>query len=73
MMKIEGWNYVILSMHILQHDKAVNFKKSSSNLLLSELTILCNLFMEVIKMSSKGYPHKSLSYESGLALPQLSQ
>ena len=73
MMKIEGLVYEILSMHILQHDKAVKNKMPATNLLRSELKTIRKLAKDIIKEPSKEYSLELLSSESGLSQAKLQE
>ncbi|RKR08020.1 AraC family transcriptional regulator [Maribacter vaceletii] len=73
MMNIEGMVYEILSMHILQHDKAIKNKKPATNLLRSELKIIRRLAKKIIRNPSKEYTLDSLALESGLSQAKLQE
>lgn len=73
MMKIEGLVYEILSMHILQHDKAVNNKMPSTSLLRSELKIVRGLAKKIVKDPSKEYSLDMLALQSGLSQAKLQE
>ncbi|MFK7813333.1 MAG: helix-turn-helix transcriptional regulator [Maribacter sp.] len=72
-MQIEGLVYEILSMHILQHDKAIKNKMPSTNLLRSELKMIRNLAKNIIKDPSKEYSLEMLAMESGLSQSKLQE
>jgi len=72
-MKIEGLVYEILSMHILQHDKAVKNRIPSSSLLRSELKIVRNLAKAIIKDPSQSYSLALLASDSGLSQAKLQE
>ncbi len=73
MIHIEGLVYEILSMHILQHDKAVKNKKPTTSLLRSELRIIRKLARNIIKNPSKEYTLDTLALESGLSQAKLQE
>lgn len=72
-MQIEGMVYQILSMHILQYDRAVKNKAPKTTLLKSELKIVRNISKMILKDVSKDYSLDMLSAESGLSQAKLQE
>ncbi|MGB5437305.1 MAG: helix-turn-helix transcriptional regulator [Maribacter sp.] len=73
MMMIEGMIYEILSLHILQHDKAVKNKAPKTSLLHSELKIVRKLAKRIANDVSQDYSLEQLSLESGLSQAKLQE
>ena len=73
MMMIEGMIYEILSLHILQHDKAVKNKAPKTNLLHSELKIIRKLAKRIANDVSQDYSLEQLSLETGLSQAKLQE
>ena len=73
MMMIEGMIYEILSLHILQHDKAVKNKAPKTSLLHSELKIIRKLAKRIANDVSQDYSLEQLSLESGLSQAKLQE
>ncbi|MGB5820267.1 MAG: AraC family transcriptional regulator [Saonia sp.] len=73
LMQIEGLVYQILSMHILQHDRAVTNKRLPTSLLRRELKIIRDLAKKIVKDVSKEYSLERLSMESGLSQAKLQE
>ena len=72
-MQIEGLVYEILSMHILQHDKAVKNKMPTTSLLRSELKTIRELAKKIIKDPSLEFSLDKLSLQSGLSQAKLQE
>ncbi len=72
-MQIEGMIYQILSMHILQHDRASKNKKLQTTLLQKELNIIRNIAKMILKDVSKNYSLDMLCMESGLSQAKLQE
>lgn len=72
-MQIEGMVYQILSMHILEHDRAVKNKRRSTTLLRSELKIVRNTAKKILKRVDKDYSLDKLSLQTGLTQAKLQE
>lgn len=72
-MQLEAKVYEILSIHILQHDKAINNKRPATSLLRRELKIVRELANKIVKDPSKDYSLEMLSLESGLSQAKLQE
>ncbi|QCX01973.1 helix-turn-helix transcriptional regulator [Aggregatimonas sangjinii] len=72
-MQIEGLVYEILSLHILQHDKAVKNKLPVTGLLRSELKTVRDLAKRIVKNPSFEYSLDKLSLQSGLSQAKLQE
>jgi AraC-like DNA-binding protein len=73
MMTIEGMVYEILSLHILQHDKAINDSTPPTNLLHSELKVVRRLAKKIVKDVAQEYSLEGLALESGLSQAKLQE
>ena len=72
-MQIEGLVYEILSLHILQHDKAVKNKMPVTSLLRSELKTIRELAKKIVKDPSADYTLDKLSLQVGLSQAKLQE
>lgn len=72
-MQVEGLVYEILSLHIFQHDKAVNNTMPETSLLRRELKVVRKLANQIAKNVSKNYTLEKLSRESGLSQAKLQE
>ncbi|WP_422082041.1 helix-turn-helix domain-containing protein [Ulvibacterium sp.] len=72
-MQVEGLVYEILSLHIFQHNKAVNNTMPETSLLRRELKIVRKLANQIANNVSKDYSLEKLSRESGLSQAKLQE
>lgn len=72
-MQVEGLVYEILSLHISQHNKAVNNAMPETSLLRRELKVIRKLANEIAKNVSKAYTLEKLSRTSGLSQAKLQE
>lgn len=72
-MQIEGLVYEILSLHILQHDKAVKNNIPVTNLMRSELKIICELAKKIVKDPAAEYTLAKLASQTGLSQAKLQE
>lgn len=72
-MQVEGLVYEILSLHISQHNKAVNNAMPETSLLRRELKVIRKLANEIAKNVSKEYTLEKLSRASGLSQAKLQE
>jgi len=70
---VEGQVYQVLSMHMQQHNKAVNNKSISKSLTKSELKTIRNLGSSISKDVSLDYSLEQLSLDSGLPQAKLQE
>lgn len=72
-MQMEGMVYQILSMHILEHDKAIKNSKPPTSLLKSELKTVRQIARKIINNPSEEYSLESLSRQAGLSQYKLQE
>tara|TARA_R110002049_G_scaffold28906_11_gene98414 strand:+ start:1308 stop:2417 length:1110 start_codon:yes stop_codon:yes gene_type:complete len=72
-MQIEGMVYHILSMHLLQYNRATDNKNLQTTLLKSELKIVRNIAKMILNDVSKDYSLDMLCNESGLSQAKLQE
>lgn len=72
-MQIEGMVYQILSMHILEHDRAIKNKRRQTTLLRSELKIIRDTAKKILKRVDKDYSLDKLAQQTGLTQAKLQE